>query len=178
MVGTLKKELQGVTRSECKEWDASLENVLHGYRRRPGWDGLATFDILFVVKPRFAIESSSAISGEEVLTHARPFELALELINRAERLVPRTFQKEPNYQVGDRVILRRGEQSEGSNFEARMWLGPSKVIAVENPRYMLENAPGRKSRNPALQAFTSIPRERWATFRWGKALLGWSSLVL
>ena len=66
MVGTLKKALQKVTQSESKEWDASLENVLYGYRRRPGPDGVAPFEILFGVKPRFAIESSVVIPGEEV----------------------------------------------------------------------------------------------------------------
>ncbi len=93
MVGTLKNALQEVTRSESNEWDASHENVLYGYRRRPGPDGVALFEILFKVKPRFAIESSGAISGTELLSNARPFELALALINRAERLVPRTLQK-------------------------------------------------------------------------------------
>ena len=29
-----------------------------------------------------------------------------------------------------------------------MWLGPFKVISVEQPRYVLENAPGRNSRKP------------------------------
>ncbi len=86
MDGTLKKALQKVTRSEYKKRDASLENVLYGDRRRPGTDGVAPFEILFGVKPRFAVESSGAIPGEEVFANARPFELALALINRAERL--------------------------------------------------------------------------------------------
>ncbi len=34
MAGTLKKALHKVNRSKFKEWDASLENVLYGYRRR------------------------------------------------------------------------------------------------------------------------------------------------
>ncbi len=34
MAGTLKKALHKVTRIEFKEWDAPLENVLYGYRRR------------------------------------------------------------------------------------------------------------------------------------------------
>ena len=148
MVGTLKKALQKVTRSESKEWDASLENVLYGYRHRPGPDGVAPFEILFGVKPRFAIEWSGAVPGEEVLDNARPFELALALINRAERLVPRPLQEEAHYQIGDRVLLRRGKQPEGSRFEARMWLGPFKLISDEHSLYVLENAPERKPRKP------------------------------
>ena len=80
----------------------------------------------------FAIESSGVTPGEEVLGNDRPFELALALTNRAERLVPRTLQKEMHYQIVDRVLLRRGRQPEGSRFEARMWLGPFKVISVEH----------------------------------------------
>ena len=80
------------------------------------------------------------------MANALPFELALALTKRTERLVPRTFQKEARYQIGDRVLLRRGKEPEGSKFEARMWLGPFNVISVEQPRYLLEIAPGRKSR--------------------------------
>ncbi len=148
MIGTLKKALQKVTRSESKEWDASLENVLYGYRRGPGPDGVAPCEILLGVKPRFATESSGTIRGEELLANARPFELKMALINRAERLVPRILQNKAHYQIGDMVLLRRGRQAEGSKFEARMWLGPFKVISVAHPRYVLENAPGRKSRKP------------------------------
>ncbi len=70
----------------------------------------------------------------------------MALINLAERLVPCTLQKEVHYQIGDRVLLRRDKQSEGSNFEARMLLDPFKGISVGHTRYVLENAPGRKSR--------------------------------
>ncbi len=146
MVGTLKKALQNLTRSEFKEWDASLENVLYEYRREPGSYGVATFDILFGVNPRFAIESSDAIPGEEILGNARAFELALALINRAEHLARRTFQKEAHDQICDSVLLRRGKLPEGSKFEARMCLSPFKVISVEHSRYVLEKDLGRKSR--------------------------------
>ena len=145
MVGTFKKALQKVTRSESKEWDASLENVLYGYRRRRGQDGVAPFEILFGVKPRFAIESSVGVPAEEVLADVRPLELTLALINSAERLATRSFQKEAHYQIGDRVLLRCGKQPEGSKYEARMWLTPFKVTSVGHPRHVLENAPGRKS---------------------------------
>ncbi len=93
MLGTLKKALQKFTQIESEEWDASLENVLYGYRRRPGADGVAPFEILFGVKTRFGIESSGAIPGEEVLTNTRTFELAMTLINRAERFVSPPFKK-------------------------------------------------------------------------------------
>ncbi len=99
---------------------------------------MATFEILFGVKPSFAIESSGAIPGEEVLANTRPFKLALALINRAERLVPRTLQNEAHYRIGDMVLLRCAKHPEGSKFEARMWLGRFKVTSVEHPRYVLE----------------------------------------
>ncbi len=148
MVGNLKKALQKVTRSESKKWDQSLANLLYGYRRRPGTEGIAPFEISFGVQPRFSIELSVCTPGAKVLSHARPFELALALINLAERLVPRSLQKEAHCQVGDKVLLRCGKKPEGSKFETRMWMGPFKVISVEHPRYMLENAPGRKSSKP------------------------------
>ncbi len=56
MVENLKKALQKVTQSESKEWNQSLEDVLYRYRRRLGTDGIAPFEILFGVKPRFSIE--------------------------------------------------------------------------------------------------------------------------
>ena len=93
MVGTLKKALQKVVPSESKESVASLENVLHVYRHRLGPEGVANLEILFGVNARFAIESSDAVPGEEVLATARPFELAIALVNRAERLVAHTFLK-------------------------------------------------------------------------------------
>ena len=178
MVGTLKKALQKVTRSESKEWDASLDNVLYGHRRGPGPDGVPPFEILFGVKYRFAIESSSAIPGEEVLANARPFELALALINRAERLLPRTLQKEAQYQIGDRVLLRRGKRPDGSKFEARTWLGPFNVISVEHPHYVLEIAQGRKSRKPVHFRHFVDTKRGLSNILMQKELLGWSSLVV
>ncbi len=46
------------------------------------------------------------------------------------------------------MLLRRGKPPEGSKFEARMWLGPFKVIFLEQPSNGLGNAPGRKSMKP------------------------------
>ncbi len=130
-----------MTRSESKGLDASLEDGIYGYRRRPGSDGVTTFEVLFRVKPRFGSESSVASQGEKILTNARSFELAMASINLVERIVPCTLQNEVRYQIGDMVLLRHGKQPEGSNFEARTWLGPFKVISVEHARYALVNAP-------------------------------------
>ena len=77
MVGILKKALQKVTQSESKEWDRSLEDVLYGYSHKPGTDGIAPFEIFYGVKPRFSIEPSVCAPGAEVLSLARPFELAM-----------------------------------------------------------------------------------------------------
>ena len=148
MVGTLKKALQEVTRCESKEWNQSLEDALYGYRRKPGTDGVTPFEILYGVKPRFSIEPSLCVPRAEVLSHARPSELAMALINRAERLVPRTVHRDRRYEIGDMVFLRRGSLPVGSKFQACMWLGPYKLISAHHPRYVLENTPGRKSRKP------------------------------
>ncbi len=109
---------------------------------------MAPFEILFRIKPRFAAESSGTIPGEELLANARPFELAMPLINRAESYVARILQNKAYYQIGDVVLLRRGRLPERYKFEARMCLCPFKVISVEHPCYMLEKAPGRKYRKP------------------------------
>ncbi len=94
------------------------------------------------------METSDANLDEEILANARPFELAMALINRAERLVPRTMHREERHRIGDLVLLRRGNQPEGSKFQALMWLGPFKVISTYHPRHGLENALGRRSRKP------------------------------
>ncbi len=90
MVGTLKKASQKVSQSESKECDQSLEDVLCGCRGSPGTDGIVLFEILFVVKPRFSTEPSVYTTGAEVLSHTRSFKIAMALMNRAERLVPRS----------------------------------------------------------------------------------------
>ena len=149
MVGTPKKSLQKVTQIESKEWVQSLEYALYRYRRIPGMDGIAPFEILFGVKPRFSIQPSVRTSGAEVLSHARSFELAMALLNFAEPLVPRSVHGDIRYQIGDMVLLRRGRLSEGSKFQAHMWLGPYKVTSAHQPVYVLENAPERKSRKTA-----------------------------
>ncbi len=136
MVGTLKKALQKVTRNESKECNESLEDVLYGYRRRLRTDGIAPFEILLGVKPRFSIEPSVRTPVAEVLSRARFFELAMALINSAERLVPHTVHGDTRYQIGAMVLLRRGRLPEGSKFQARMWQGPYQVISAHHPCYI------------------------------------------
>ncbi len=148
MIGTVKKALQKVTQSESKEWDQSLEAVLYGYRRRPGTDRIPPFELLFGVEPIFSIEPSVRTPEAEVLPHARSFELAMALVNHAERLVSSTVHGDYRYLIGDMVLLRHGRQPERSKFQARMWLGPYKFISAHHCRYVLEYAPGRKSRTP------------------------------
>ncbi len=124
MVANLKKALEKVTQSESKEWDRSLRDVLYRYWLRLGTDGIALFEILFEIKPRFSIEPSVRTPEAEVLSHARSFELAMALINCAERLVPHTIHGDTRYQIDDMVLLRRGRLPEGSKFQARICLGP------------------------------------------------------
>ncbi len=97
--------------------DQSLEDVLYGCRCRPGADLIAPFEILFGVKPGFSTEPSVPTPGAEVLSHARSFELAMVLINRAERLVPLTVHGDTRYQLGDMVVLRRRGYRRDLNFK-------------------------------------------------------------
>ncbi len=60
------KALKKGTRNESKEWNASLENITHGYRRIPGANGVAPFEIVFGVKSRSPTETTGAIPGEEL----------------------------------------------------------------------------------------------------------------
>ncbi len=146
MVGTLRKALQYVIRSDFKEWVQSLEDMLYGYGRGPGTDGIAPFGILSGVKLSFSIDLSLCTLGAEVLSHAGPFELAVVLIYRAESLVPRTVFGSTRYQIGDMVFLRHGRLPQGSKFQARMWLGSYEVIYAYRPYYLLGNASRRNSR--------------------------------
>ncbi len=68
---------------------------------------MAPFEILFVVKLRFAIEAPNVIHGEELLANALLFELAQALINRTECIVLRIDKGEVHNQIGDVVLLRK-----------------------------------------------------------------------
>ena len=146
MVGTIKRGLQKMCRANMSEWDLCLDQVLYGYRRRSSTDGKSPFELLYGVKSRFSGENETSIPPST--DGARQLELGIALAARAERLVPQMVTEEQKFKIGDWVLSRRGNQPEGSKFEARMWLGPYKVRAVQHPRYELENAPGRRSRKP------------------------------
>ena len=117
IVGTQKKALRKETQSESKEWDQSLEDVLYKYRRRPGTDGIAPFEILLPVKPRFSIEPPVHTPGSEVLSHNRSFELATALLNLPECLVPRIIHGDTRYQIGGMVLLRSRRLRRDLNFK-------------------------------------------------------------
>ncbi len=100
VIENLERALHKVTRSEFKECNASLENVLYEYRRRKGPDEVAPFALLVGVKPSFAVEFFDAIPGEEAYANDRTFKLAREVKNHIKRLVPRGMRKELRYQIG------------------------------------------------------------------------------
>ena len=57
MVGTLNRAVQKVIISnKHREWDRHLIEILGGYRRRPETDGKSPSEILFGIRPRFAVE--------------------------------------------------------------------------------------------------------------------------
>ena len=71
-------------------------------------------------------------------TEAREFELVMALAARAGRVVPWMVVEEQKFKTGDWVLLRRGNQTKFSKFEARIWLGPCKVRTVQQPHYELD----------------------------------------
>ena len=79
---------------------------------------------------------------------AREFELTITLAPCAERVVHQIVTEEQKFEMGDRVLLRRGNQLKGSKFKARMRPGLYKVRTGQHPRYELENAPGRRYQKP------------------------------
>ncbi len=134
MVGNLRKTLQKDPGSWSKEGPASLSNLLYGCRHRPIPDVLAPFDTLLGVKSTFAMESSDAIRGEELLANAWLFE------NRAECLLPPTLQKGARRQIEPIVLLKRGKKPKGPKFQACMWLDLFKTAYMQRIWYGLENA--------------------------------------
>ena len=52
-VGTVKRAMQRMMRTEDIEWYAWIDGVLHGYRHRQREDGKSPFEILYGVQPRF-----------------------------------------------------------------------------------------------------------------------------
>ncbi len=139
MVGTPKRAVQKV--APCKmdqDWDTCLGQILGGYRRRPGTDGKFRFEILFGIKPRFSFEvpfhGLIAANGELV----RGLEIALIKSLIASRILSYILSKWPNkFEVGDKVLLRRGRRKPGSKILSPTWNEPFIVKAENHPRYKL-----------------------------------------
>ena len=71
---------------------------------------------MYGVKTRFLEENKASIQLS--IKEAREFELAITLVARAERVVPRMVTEEQKFKAVDWVFLRKGDQSKGSKFEA------------------------------------------------------------
>ena len=54
----MKRAVQKVmVNNRDREWDGCLGEIPGRYRRRPGIDGKSPFEIIFSIRPRFAVES-------------------------------------------------------------------------------------------------------------------------
>ena len=134
--------------STDKQWDECFNEVLRGYRMRPGPDGVSPFEAMFGVRPRSSHEPPEV---EYVASNAalfREFEVAAMKATRASRIVAKASPAEDNFKVGDMVLMRRGKNTKGAKLLRQDWSGPFMVKKVNHPRYILENENQRKSRKP------------------------------
>ena len=68
IVGTLKRAvLKVLASSEDRYWEDCLAEIIGGYRRRPGTDGKSPFEILFGIRPWFAVEPPNLICLPSIL---------------------------------------------------------------------------------------------------------------
>ena len=80
MKGTLKRAIQKVVVSNSdRNGGDFLGEILGGYRKRPGTDGRSPFEILFGIRPRFAIEPLQLELIVFNTNFARKFEVACEV---------------------------------------------------------------------------------------------------
>ena len=150
MVGTLKRAIQKVVvGNNDRNWDDCLGEILGGYRRRPGTDGKSPFEMLFGIRPRFAVEPPQLDLVAFNTDLAREFEVAIAKSARVSRIVPRVAEKWTNkFEVGQKVIVRRGRKERGSKVESTNWFGPFIVKEENHPRYQLRTDDRRKFRRP------------------------------
>ena len=139
MVGTLKRAVVKVLLSnKDRDWDNCLGEVLEVYRRRPGTDGKSPFEILFGIRPRFAVELPQLELVAFNTGFAREFEVAIAKSHRASRIVQSAPEKwTRKFEVGETVLERRGRKEAGSKIESTNWFGPFIIKEVNHPRYKL-----------------------------------------
>ena len=84
----------------------------------------------------FATPHFGTIGTNNELIHG--FEIALVKSLRASRILPYTPTKGPNnFEVGDKVLVRRGERKPGSKIISPAWYRHFIVKAEDHPRYEL-----------------------------------------
>ena len=146
MVGTLKKSVRKMMVSSEVEWDAWINRILGGYRKRPGADGKSPFEILFGVKPRFTHEPPVDEPVAWGVGMVRDVEVASVKARRAERVVPAASAPAAPFKVGDFVLMRRGK-AVGPKLLRKDWSGPYQVEEEGHPTYILRRQ-GKRSRVP------------------------------
>ena len=150
MVGTLKRAVQkALVSNKDRDWDDCLGEILVGYRRRPGTDGKSPFEVLLGIRPRFAVESPELEPIAFNMNVAREFEVAIAKSLSASRIVPTAPENRTNkFEVGEKVLVRRGRKETGSKIESTNWIGPFIIKEENHPRYKLRTNDRRKFRRP------------------------------
>ena len=94
MVGTLKRAIQKVVVSNNdRNWEDCLGEILGGYRRRPGLDLKSPFEILFGIRPRFAVEPPQLDLDAFITDLAREYKVAIAKSAIVSLIVPRVLEK-------------------------------------------------------------------------------------
>ena len=80
---------------------------------------------------------------------AREFEIVIMRSARASRIVPSAPEKwTRKFEVGEKVLVRRGRKETGSKIESTNWFGPFIVKKENHPRHKLRTDDRRKFRRP------------------------------
>ena len=84
MVGSLKGAvLKALVSSKDRDWDDCLGEILRGHRRRTGTDGKSPFEMVFRIRPSFAVEPPQLELVAFNTVFAKPFEVAIAKSLRA-----------------------------------------------------------------------------------------------
>ena len=154
MVGTIKRAIGKMARSNPLDWDLAVSKVLYGYRRRHLSSGFSPFQLLYGVVPRMHLEthptsnipdsSPSHLSAETfALAADRATHVAKMNFKRSKEIPTKTFQ------VGEFVLVARGKSLSSfikwPAFSSKFY-GTCMVVSANHPRYGLVSPHNRYSR--------------------------------
>ena len=111
------------------------------------FDVKSPFEVLFEIRPRFAIDPPQLEFVALNTNLATEFEVAISNSARVSRVVPRTAQEwTKKVEVGHKVIFQRCRKERGSKIESTKWFIPSIFKEENHPRYQLLTDDRRKFR--------------------------------